>query len=85
MFFKLYGTALCQTVLEHLHAGCDTVPQLADAIGEEGMSNTEKHNLDRRIRRALSTLESEGYVVREWAIQERPVLTFKIQSDVTGT
>ncbi|WP_282783100.1 hypothetical protein [Phaeodactylibacter xiamenensis] len=85
MLFKLYGTALCQTVLEHLRAGCDTVSELADQIGQEGMSNAERHNLDRRIRRALSTLESEGYIVRKWVIQERPVLTFKIQSDVRET
>ena len=81
MSFRLYGTALCQTVLDTLGDKPWTVAELIDEIGPSEMDSTERHNLDRRIRRALDTLKTEQHVEMEWRIDDRPVQTFKIISD----
>lgn len=80
MLFRLYGTALCSTVLAELRRmEVCSVPDLVEQISPEDLTEAEKRNLDRRIRRALTNLEGEGYASREWKIRDKPVLLFKIQ------
>jgi hypothetical protein len=79
--FRLYGTALCQSVLVEIRKREQTVPDLVKIFGRE-LCDIQKRNLDRRIRRALETLHHEEYVEREWCMNEdRPIITYKIKQN----
>ncbi len=85
MLFKLYGTALCQTVLNELGKDEMSVPALVHSIAGRELDGREKHNLERRIRRALESLEGEGLVRKDWIIEPRPLQVFKLTTDAQRT
>lgn len=85
MLFKLYGTALCQTVLNELGGDAMSVPALVRSIAGKDLDNREKHNLERRVRRALESLEGEGLVRKDWIIEPRPLQVFKLTTHAQRT